>query len=104
MAPRHRRHQVGQLVVALLQRHVHVGPGALAATLQRDHVVEGGDGQEADQHQREDGGDDEGELDGHGLQRTGGDDAEAQSRHDGHHGSREPHPEGDVVVPRGSLW
>ena len=34
-----RGHQVGQLVVALLEGHVDVGPGALAAPLQGDDVV-----------------------------------------------------------------
>ena len=55
-----------QLVVALLEGHVDVGPGPLAAALQADDVVVGDDREEADQHDAEDGGDQERQLDRHG--------------------------------------
>ena len=50
----HGGHEVGQLVVALLERHVDVGPGTLAAPLEGDDVVVGDDDEEDDEHERKD--------------------------------------------------
>ena len=51
--PAHGGDQVGQLVVALLEHHVDVGPGPLTTSLQRDHVVVRDHHQEHQQDQRQ---------------------------------------------------
>ena len=95
------RDEGGQLVMALLEGHVDVGPGALAAALQADDVVVGDHREEARQHDGQDSGDQERQLDGHGhadmLSMTPSASALKTAMPD----ADEPEQEGRVVVPGG---